>query len=557
LEWVDDLPLLLAFLKRLQVDTLLEATVGTPGNTLRQNVLSNGQALLVWLAFVLTQGDHRKVTVAEWVARFPRTLARGLGVPVVPPSDFSDDRLSTLLDRLQRLGAWEAVEAAWLARTLQVYALPLDRFHLDSTSTWGFHAPDADGVMRFGHAKGGAAARTQVKLMAAATRTGQLVACTVWPGDAADPPLYGPMIARVRRLVGRHGLLYVGDSKLSPLATRAELAAAGDYYLTPLAKPNAEADPAGWLPRPLPEGTATALVWRATGPQPPEQELLGGVLAYPVTRTAGIDGQPVTWAERVLLVYTCPSAARQEEMLQTHLAEACGQLRRLTPPRRPGQRQFATEAALRAAIDAVQMKAKVSGLFTVSVAVEPGTGRLPDRYVITAVAVNAAALAAYQQTLGYRVLVTNAPGARLPGPQAMLTYRDEYVIERDFHLVKDAPLGLSPLYVQTPAQITGLTYFLTLGVRVLTLLASTLAEALQTAKVPLAGLYPGLPTKTTAQPTAVRVLQAFVRAEPTLLGLPQGDGVTWPLTPLPPLLRDILRYLQLPENLYEQLITDS
>jgi len=74
-------------------------------------------------------------------------------------------------------------------------------------------------------------------------------------------------------------------------------------------------------------------------------------------------------------------------------------------------------------------------------------------------------------------------------------------------------------------------------------------------KTPLAGLYPGLPTKTTVQPTTVRVLQTFVRAEPALLGLPQGDGMTWLLPPSA--LQEILRYLHLPEDLYEQLISDS
>ena len=556
LERIDDLLLMLAFLKRLHVDTLLEKAVGTHGNTRHTNVLTNGQALLVWLAFLLTQGDHRKVSVADWVARYPRTLARGVGVPVVPASDFSDDRLSTLLDRLQRPGTWEAVEALFLGRTLQVYALPLDQIHLDSTSTWGFHAPDPDGVMRFGYAKGGCAARTQVKVMAAATRTGQLVACTVWPGDAADPPLYLPLIERVRRLLGRHGLLYVGDSKLATLATRADLAAQDDFYLTPLGAPNKDADPAVWLDRPLPPGMATQLIWRRTGPGEQDLVLLGGVLEYPCPRTVTVNGQPVEWEERVLLVYALTSAAQQEITLQHHLEEACGQIRRLTPPRKPGQTQFTEDEKLTQAIATAQRQAHVPGLLTATFAWEEGTKRQSGRYSITGVTVDDGALLIHRQSQGWRVLVTNAPTTRLTAPQAVLVYREEYVIERDFHLLKDAPVGISPLYVQTPTQITGLTYFLTLGVRVLTLMEFEIAEGLKALGKPLTGLYVGLPKKAASQPTAVRVLQAFVRQEITLCGMQVGEQMTWHITPLSPLLITLLTLLHFPEDLYLRLTLD-
>jgi len=557
-ERVDDVPLVLAFLQRLGLAALLEKTVGTHGNTRHQNVLGNGQAFVVWLTFLLTQSDHRKVTVAEWVARHTRTLAIGLGVSEVPATDFSDDRLSTLLDRLQRPGVWEQVEAALLARTLLVTPLPLEQVHLDSTSTWGFHAPDPDGVMRFGHAKGGGAAtRTQVKLMAATTRTGQLLACTVWPGDAADPPLYQPLIARIRHLLGQTGLLYVGDSKLGSLATRADLAARGDYYLTPLAKPNREADPAPWLAQTSGEGACTTLVWRQTGPQPEDRTLIGGVQEVTVTRTAPGEAGPITWEERVLLVYAPTSAARQEDMLQQRLREAQVALRKLTPPRRPGVKRYATEAALQEAVAQELAKAHVPGLLTVTLACEAGTGRRPDRYVIAGITGNAAALEAHRATHGWRVFVTNAPVRRLSGARAVLTYREEYVIERDFHLFKDTPLGISPLFVQTAAQITGLMCFVTLGVRVLTLLETAVAEGLGPSPEPLTGLYAGLPTKPSTHPTAVRLLQAFVRAELTLTGVAYAGQIHWHLPPLSPLLQRILAAVGVAEEVYTRLTTSQ
>jgi transposase len=89
----------------------------------------------------------------------------------------------------------------------------VDHSHLDATTGYGHHTPHDDGLMRFGFAKSGTpTGRTQVKLMAATTARGQLLACAVAPGNTSDSPLYTPLIHRVRRQVGL-GRLYVDDSK--------------------------------------------------------------------------------------------------------------------------------------------------------------------------------------------------------------------------------------------------------------------------------------------------------------------------------------------------------
>jgi len=60
------------------------------------------------------------------------------------------------------------------------------------------------------------------------------LATDVVSGERADDPLYVPCIERVQTSVGRLGLLYVGDCKMASRATRACLAAPGDFYLGPL-----------------------------------------------------------------------------------------------------------------------------------------------------------------------------------------------------------------------------------------------------------------------------------------------------------------------------------
>ena len=75
----------------------------------------------------------------------------------------------------------------------------------------------------------------QLKLMAAVAQpTSHMIACDIVPGNAADDPLYLPLIRRVRQQLGQKGLLYCGDCKMAALATRAELVAEKDKYLMPL-----------------------------------------------------------------------------------------------------------------------------------------------------------------------------------------------------------------------------------------------------------------------------------------------------------------------------------
>src|SRR5262245_37339699 len=60
-------------------------------------------------------------------------------------------------------------------------------------------------------------------------RSTRWFAAQVASGNTADEGLYLPLIARARQMLG--GVLYVGDSKMAALATRAKIAQQGDYYL--------------------------------------------------------------------------------------------------------------------------------------------------------------------------------------------------------------------------------------------------------------------------------------------------------------------------------------
>ena len=82
---------------------------------------------------------------------------------------------------------------------------------------------------------------------------------------------------------------------------------------------------------------------------------------------------------------------------------------------------------------------------------------------------NEDAITAACHRLDWRVQVTNTPIEKLSLAQAVCHYRGGWCLERDFHLVKDLPLTLNPLFVWKQEHIVGLTRLLTLALGLLTL----------------------------------------------------------------------------------------
>jgi transposase len=171
---------------------------------------------------------------------------------------------------------------------------------------------------------------------------------------------------------------------------------------------------------------------------------------------------------------------------------------------------------------------------------------------ITPIARQADPIAALRQRFGWKAFVTNAAPKRLSLQEAVLGYRNEYRVERLFNRLKSRG-HIAPLFVKRNDQIEGLTYLLTLGVRVLTVMEFVLRRSLQTDQTTLAGLHPENQTKMTDKPTAERILQAFADMSLTIIKHAAGEEIVRRLTPLSGLQEDILQRLGLGASLYGQL----
>src|SRR5207302_10961452 len=105
-ERVDDIPAIIAHLKKMQVAKLLDNHFLPNGNW---QGLSLGKTTVVWLAFILSEGDHRPYRVEPWGKAHHRSLSRCLGSEA-KPRDLAAHRLATTLDSLSVAGLSSASE---------------------------------------------------------------------------------------------------------------------------------------------------------------------------------------------------------------------------------------------------------------------------------------------------------------------------------------------------------------------------------------------------------------------------------------------------------------
>lgn len=559
---VDDIPVLLNSMKRLGLADLVDQHFRRHGNW---QGLSPGQVLTGWLAYILSEGDHRLNRVQDWAARRLAVLHSALAAET-RALDFSDDRLASGLNLLSDDTAWAAFAAALNQRTLRVYDLKRQRVRLDSTSASGYWAVTEDGLFQFGHSKDQRPDLAPVKVMLATLDPlGLPLVTQVVSGEKADDPLYIPAIDQVRRGVGQGGLLYIGDCKLMALATRAHLAAGDDYYLAPFAVthlPQAAVD--AYLEPVWAQQQALTPLYRLHPSEDPIKIAEGFECTAQLTATLA-DGRTVTWTERRLVVRSLAQAAAATTALHKRLAQAEMALQALNTPTQ-GRKPFADMPALQQAAEALVARYDVGGLLTLTYnetvherhvrkdGARPAETRT-ERTLQLAVARDAAAIATAERRLGWRVYGTNQPAAELTLEQAVLAYRDEYLVERGFGRLKGRSLSLTPTYLADDDRATGLIRWLTVGLRVLTLLEGVVRRRLQETGAQLAGLYAGNPTRATARPSAESLLRAFKGLNLSVVTL--ADQTYRHMTPLSAVQHKILALLDYPVTIYTELTVNS
>ena len=559
-ERVDDLPVVLAQVYQMQLPALLDQFYPTHGHW--KGDLSLGDVVAVWLTFIVSEGDHCLSHVQPWVEAHLDTLTVCLGKPV-RPLDLSDDRLADLLDRLADAATWAELETALNGTVLRVYEVGGDRVRLDSTSAKTYAGVSEGGLFQFGHSKDHRPDLPQVKIsLSVLDALGLPLTTTVVSGNGADDPLYVPEIQRVQATLGAGGKTYIGDGKMGALATRAWIARSGDYYLCPLGGKQMPEDPLDALLAPVFGGAQPLEPVYAPDPDPDPTtppRLIAEGYAVVVDLAATVEGRPVTWRERRLVVRSVAQATRQAQALDARLQRAVADIHRLNE-RKQGKK-ILEAPALSATAEQILAEQRVVGLIHLDLetttqvipqrryGARPATCRVQHQSTIRA-RIDPLAVAAARQRLGWRVYATNH--ATLTVATAVQAYRGQYLIERSFGRLKGRALAITPLFLQTDARVEGLIRLLSLALRVLVLVEFVARRCLATIPEPIAGLYPGQPDRATASPTAELLLRAFRGISLSVVAI--AGQVRALLSPLSALQHRILTLLGWSAEIYERLM---
>jgi transposase len=222
------------------------------------------------------------------------------------------------------------------------------------------------------------------------------------------------------------------------------------------------------------------------------------------------------------------------------------------------------EEALRAAVASILTRYDLVGLLAVDYYVKTQTtsqraylGRPAQEVtVVTATVSTSRAATAYDNTvrcLGWRVFVCN--DTELGLGEAVLAYREEYIVEHGFSRLRGKILGLTPLYLTSTTRIKGLIRMLSIGLRVLCLIEFTVPKALQEQSEKLDGIYAGNPKRATVRPTTEMMLRAFIGIH---LVTANFGGTNWRnVPPLNTVQSRILVLLGFPAAIYQALSEQS
>jgi transposase len=555
-ERIDDIPVIVEWLKQMEIAKCIDQKLNVPhGN---HKGLSYGQLSVLLLTYIITQSDHRLSAVEPWVEAHRQILELSTGWSI-EEKDATDDRLGRVVEELGKQSeARQEIEVKLGRHLIRAYELPTLVARVDTTSFSVNHqqgeSPQVS-LLRHGYSKDFRPDLLQYRqMLATLDPMGMPLVSATLEGNGADDPLYFPTWQKMAQVIGHKKFVFIADCKAGSIATRAQIAANGGIYCVPV--PMSGQHPQylkQWVLDPPAETMEIRL------PRQNEEEPAVGKGFEVELGKFWLNEETnkwVRWHERYLVVYSQSLAASTIRGQQQRILTARTALDKLAA--KPGE----DRGELIQKVENIKKRYRVNDFFSTTIIEEIiketrhiGRGR-PSKNSTTEEVTKICLQLHIQQVdtaiklsetlAGWRLYVTNAPTTRLTLPQAVMYYRDEWLLERGFHRFKRGSLPALPIYFQNEDRITGLMFVLNIALRVFTLMEFVVRLALEETQQSLAGLYDGNPKRKTNRPSTERILKAFCNL--TLYLLP--DSIIF-ITPLSTLQTQILSLMKMPESLYQ------
>ena len=555
-ERIDDIPLIVKWLKQMDIPKCIDQKLSPPhGN---HKGLSYGQLSVLLLTYIITQSDHRLSAVEPWVETHRKILELSTGWSI-GKKDTTDDRLARVVEELGlQSQARQEIEVKLGRHLIRAYELPTQVARADTSSFSVNHqqgdSPE-ESLLRYGYSKDFRPDLLQYRqLVATLDPMGMPLVSATLEGNGADDPLYFPTWQQMAKVIGHKKFIFIADCKAGSIATRAQIAANGGIYCVPV--PMSGQHPQylkQWVLLPPAETVSIRL------PRQDEEEpAVGKGFEVELGKFWFMSetNQWVRWHERYLVVYSQSLAVSTIRGQQQRINSAQTALNKLAA--KPGD----DPQALAHKVENIFQRYRVKDFFSTMITEEitqqtrhVARGR-PSKNSptesVTSICLQLhiqqidAAIKSAQTLAGWRLYVTNAPSTQLTLPQAVMYYRDEWLLERGFHRFKRGSLPALPIYFQNQDRIIGLMFVLNIALRVFTLMEFVVRQALIETQQSLAGLYDGNPKRKTDRPSAEKMLKAFCNL--TLYFLPDS---TIFITPINALQKQILSLMKMPESLYQ------
>lgn len=560
IERVDTIPLIIAILKKMGVQEIIDSIFIAHGNW---SGLSYGQLAVLFITYALHSLTHRLSGMESWVNQH-QTVIEGATGWQVGEKDATDDRLGRLSEVLGQDD--EAISECQL-RTgqsiISAYQLPTEIARYDTTSFNVYHHPEdgKNGILEFGHSKNHRSDLLQFKQgLATLDPAGVPILSETLSGNRADDPCYLPAWRRMVKTLGKPDFLFIADCKAASYETRATIDHGKGYYLFPL--PMTGGTPSHIEAFMLnPEQELQEIVLAPKQDQHDEDRVVGkGFVVDKQMETRLEDGTNHQWSERWMVSRSDAHAQRREKSFHNRLEKAEDKLSKLKAKSKDTVDSFRMKAEKIAKVCNVEAYLR----FEISEAIITkkkyiGRGRpgpnspfkmVEIRNLSLRVHRNEEAIEQFCRLAGWRIFVTNVAESRMTLNQSTQYYRDEWLVERGFHRFKRGHIPALPLFLRLPERIKGLMLLLTFALQVLTLMEFVSRKELAKKDESISGLVPGNPKMQTKRPTAERLLSQFDNLH--LLVEEKGRKVSATMVEtLTSLQKRILSILQLPEKIYE------